>query len=229
MRPFVDGGAGPGQRAVACHNSNKPPLSDVKLDRNPLIDVALVLLVFFILTTSYGATQKVLEMPAMSRVPDPGHGIPRIDPHDPAMIRVALSRSGDETVYQVDGRQVRVEDLKAAIQQYVSPGRTDVLIDAASEVPWGAVVTVQDRARAAGRSTPTCWRDKWAVSGQPFHCGWGSRVCAQRNAIHEPPERTRLAPRVRCASFGRQSYSPLTHAEFLSFFCHTSRDRRNGR
>jgi biopolymer transport protein ExbD len=124
---------------------------ETRLDMNPLIDVALVLLVFFILTTSYAALQKVLDMPAMSRGEGPSDPLPRIDPHVARMmIRVAVSRSGDETVYQVDGKQVAVEDLKAAIQQYVRPGRTDVLIDATPDVPWGAVVTVQDRARAAG-------------------------------------------------------------------------------
>src|SRR4051812_31009946 len=36
------------------------------LDMNPLIDVALVLLIFFILTTSYDALKKVMDMPSMS-------------------------------------------------------------------------------------------------------------------------------------------------------------------
>src|SRR5438552_11575011 len=36
---------------------------ETHLDFNPLIDVCLVLLIFFILTTSYAALQKVLEMP----------------------------------------------------------------------------------------------------------------------------------------------------------------------
>src|SRR5713101_5012228 len=39
---------------------------ETRLDMNPLIDVALVLLIFFILTTSYAALQKVLDMPGMS-------------------------------------------------------------------------------------------------------------------------------------------------------------------
>src|SRR5438128_383725 len=39
---------------------------ETRLDMNPLIDVCLVLLIFFILTTSYGALQKTLAMPDVS-------------------------------------------------------------------------------------------------------------------------------------------------------------------
>src|SRR6478609_4934644 len=39
------------------------PEDETRLDMNPLIDVALVLLIFFILTTTYAALQRVLEMP----------------------------------------------------------------------------------------------------------------------------------------------------------------------
>src|SRR5437660_5409033 len=39
---------------------------ETHLDFNPLIDVCLVLLIFFILTTSYAALQKVLPMPSVS-------------------------------------------------------------------------------------------------------------------------------------------------------------------
>src|SRR5260370_2783852 len=40
---------------------------ETRLDMNPLIDVCLVLLIFFILTTSYAALQKVLDMPGVSQ------------------------------------------------------------------------------------------------------------------------------------------------------------------
>jgi biopolymer transport protein ExbD len=129
----------------------KPPEEETRLDMNPLIDVALVLLVFFILTTSYAALQKVLEMPAMAPK-DQESGLPKVTDQDLAnlMIRVVLTQEGENTVYAVEGKPVSVEELKAAIQQYVSPGKTDLAIDAAKEVPWGAIMTVQDRAKAAG-------------------------------------------------------------------------------
>src|SRR5438093_6486906 len=50
----------------------EPPLAthevdETRLDMNPVIDVALVLLVFFMLTASYAAIQRVLEMPSGAR------------------------------------------------------------------------------------------------------------------------------------------------------------------
>jgi biopolymer transport protein ExbD len=124
---------------------------ETRLDMNPLIDVALVLLVFFILTTSYAALQKVLEMPTMSQS-DPAKGPPVVDPSKLAetTISIKLSQNGDDTVYTVEGQAVPVDDLKNAIKQYVSPGKSDIVIEATPEVPWGSVITVQDRARAAG-------------------------------------------------------------------------------
>jgi biopolymer transport protein ExbD len=130
----------------------KPPDEETRLDMNPLIDVALVLLVFFILTTSYAALQKVLEMPAMSPQDPNANRLPTMKEEDidKMMIRVALSQEGENTVYTVEGKQVSVDDLKTAIQQYVTPGKTDLAIEATPDVPWGGIMTVQDRARAAG-------------------------------------------------------------------------------
>src|SRR5260370_16929946 len=39
-------------------------VDETRLDMNPVIDVALVLLVFFMLTASYAAIQRVLDMPS---------------------------------------------------------------------------------------------------------------------------------------------------------------------
>src|SRR5215470_14887440 len=38
---------------------------ETTLDMNPLIDVCLVLLIFFILTTTYAAVQKILDTPSV--------------------------------------------------------------------------------------------------------------------------------------------------------------------
>src|SRR6266849_9861621 len=48
----------------------EPPIrgeseDETRLDMNPLIDVCLVLLIFFMLTTTYAALQKVLDMPGV--------------------------------------------------------------------------------------------------------------------------------------------------------------------
>src|SRR5262245_46238663 len=54
---------------VAAEIEPPPPPAhpdETRLDMNPLIDVALVLLIFFILTTTYATIHKVLDMPQVS-------------------------------------------------------------------------------------------------------------------------------------------------------------------
>jgi biopolymer transport protein ExbD len=126
---------------------------ETRLDMNPLIDVALVLLVFFILTTSYAALQKVLDMPDISQKDKPNGPPVLTDPMMATMINLKLSQNGDDTIYTVEGQAVPLDDLKNAIQQYVSPGKTDVVMEvmkSTPEVPWGAFITAKDRAQAAG-------------------------------------------------------------------------------
>ena len=45
----------------------KPYDDETRLDMNAMIDVCLVLLVFFILTTSYAALQRLIDMPGTSQ------------------------------------------------------------------------------------------------------------------------------------------------------------------
>src|SRR5437660_12515879 len=55
---------------VAAEIEPPPPRThedETRLDMNPLIDVCLVLLIFFILTTSYAALQNVLPTPGVSK------------------------------------------------------------------------------------------------------------------------------------------------------------------
>src|SRR5262249_28118804 len=58
------------QLAETAADLEPPPPKDhddeTRLDMNPLIDVALVLLVFFILTTTYETIRKVIEAPGTS-------------------------------------------------------------------------------------------------------------------------------------------------------------------
>jgi len=54
-QPAVGGGRDGPRAAVASAQED-----ETRLDMNPLIDVALVLLIFFILTTSYAALQRML-------------------------------------------------------------------------------------------------------------------------------------------------------------------------
>jgi biopolymer transport protein ExbD len=129
----------------------EPPIAKVhddetRLDMNPLIDVALVLLIFFILTTSYAALQKMLEMPNMSK--DKG-AIPVKDSElNRFTIRVKLRKEGDKAVIKVENQVVEPDALVAELKKYVKGDKTQVLLDAKG-VDWGSVVTVLDAARGA--------------------------------------------------------------------------------
>src|SRR5437667_12112737 len=76
---------------------------ETRLDMNPLIDVALVLLIFFILTTTYVALQKYLDMPST-------------DPQNPSRLKTVTQKKVDETMIKVRARQqdgktvIRVEE-----------------------------------------------------------------------------------------------------------------------
>lgn len=131
---------------------------ETRLDMNALIDVCLVLLVFFILTTSYAALQKMLDMPGMTadRV-----GVPRITRQQVQqyMIKVEVVMDQDVPVVRVEGEEIlRVEGedldtvpLVARLMRYVQgEKKTEMLLDHSPRCPQGVVVGIQDAARGAG-------------------------------------------------------------------------------
>src|SRR5271156_5476141 len=86
---------------VADYEPPPPPQheDETRLDMNPLIDVALVLLIFFILTTTYESIRKVLDAPTV-RPDSPTAKRRAVDPDEikKLMIRVEAR--------QVDGKPV---------------------------------------------------------------------------------------------------------------------------
>jgi len=129
-----------------------PPQHDdeTRLDMNPLIDVCLVLLVFFILTATYESIRKVLEIPD-TRAEAQGR-VARVSPEQVKnlMIRVKAFKQVGKTVITVEDEPVEEARLKTVLSKYVSETRkTEMLIDA-QDVEWGTLVAIQDAARGAG-------------------------------------------------------------------------------
>lgn len=136
------------------------------LDMNALIDVCLVLLIFFILTTSYATTvQKVVPLPTVKKEEKKGVRLVKASEVQKKMIRVStyLDQAGkpivsveNQTVdaLSLDGKTLDADKLSRAIRPYVQgeDRKTEVLLDA-REVSWGTVVTIQDAAKAAGVHT----------------------------------------------------------------------------
>jgi biopolymer transport protein ExbD len=123
---------------------------ETHLDMNPLIDVCLVLLIFFILTTSYAALQKVLPMAGVSqRSPT---GVPKVTQQQVQQftIKVEARMENGVPVIRVEGQVADPDTLVNVLKQYVrSTRKTELLLDASPDVPWGTIVAIQDAAKGA--------------------------------------------------------------------------------
>jgi biopolymer transport protein ExbD len=132
------------------------------LDMNAIIDVCLVLLIFFILTASYAAAvQKVIPL---SRVVDSQKGkIKVVEPPiiKKFMIRLAATQDKTGRVHVIlEDKEVSVWDdtektldrdkLKSEIAKKVRDTNNREMLFESQNISWGTAVTIQDTAKAAG-------------------------------------------------------------------------------
>jgi biopolymer transport protein ExbD len=132
----------------------KPPHhfdDETHLDMNALIDVCLVLLIFFILTTSYAALQSRLESPDIN--PDNTTGPLVIVKEDVPnqMIYVTAKMENGKPVIRIENTVVEQHKLTAELKRFVGNTRkTTLLLEVEPKVPHGITVSIQDAAKAAG-------------------------------------------------------------------------------
>ena len=124
------------------------PPDETKLDMNPLIDVALVLLIFFMLTTTYEELRKEFNPPPGERQakqgPTPDSELKKVS------IRVTARMENDQPVYRVEGEAVPEGDLEAKFREHRErSGHDRLAMEVDPEVPWKAVVAIQDAAAGA--------------------------------------------------------------------------------
>jgi len=118
-----------------------------RLDMNPLIDVCLVLLIFFILTTSYAALQQVLEAPDLSSKNVKGPLVKSKEVVQKTTIKVTAAVENGKTVIRVEDQPVAPEDLQSALRRLSkSTDKTDVLFVPSGDVDWATIIAVQDAA-----------------------------------------------------------------------------------
>jgi biopolymer transport protein ExbD len=119
------------------------------IDMNALIDVCLVLLIFFILTTSYEILEKVLQMPK-SRTDDPqGVKVVAQEQVDNFMIKVKTRQEAGKTTIWVEDSAVADGELQSVLSKLARQSRkTEVLLDAAG-VDYGTVIKIIDAAGGA--------------------------------------------------------------------------------
>jgi len=124
---------------------------ETRLDMNPLIDVALVLLIFFILTTTYETVRKVLDMPGASSQSSSGAKVVDLQKIKESTIIVTAMQKGGNPIIEIEKTPVGLEDLDNQLRRRVRDSKkVQMLIDAAPEVDYGVIVAIMDAARGAG-------------------------------------------------------------------------------
>lgn len=120
-----------------------------RIDMNPLIDVCLVLLVFFILATTMQVLEKVLDIPH-NKVKNEEKKITRVNKEQvDKMVFVKATLKEGRAVYEIDKQVVPEADLSKFVQNLKkSQNKSEMIIDATG-VDWGSVVKVIDAAAAA--------------------------------------------------------------------------------
>lgn len=123
---------------------------ETRLDMNALIDVCLVLLIFFILTTSYAVMQKRMEAAGVSN-DKAGPPVITKEKVEQQMIRVSVRMEDGKPVYKVEDEVVNPDNLQSELRRYVkATSKTQLLFEHDYDVPHSAVVAVQDAAKVAG-------------------------------------------------------------------------------
>jgi len=124
---------------------------ETRLDMNPLIDVALVLLIFFILTTTYETVRKVLDMPGASADAKSSAKVVDLQKIKETTIIVTAIQKNGNPIIEIEKTPVGLEELDNQLRKRVRDSKkVQMLIDAASEVDYGIVVAIMDAARGAG-------------------------------------------------------------------------------
>ncbi len=147
--------AHPQLQAVAEEIEPPPPRvhpDETRLDMNALIDVCLVLLIFFILTTTYTALAKVVPVPVTTDSQEGQIRVVKKGQVENYMIKVVAREGADKKpVIAVEtDPPVGLDEFPAELQKWVRlTKRHEMLLDV-SGLTWGQTIKIQDVAKAAG-------------------------------------------------------------------------------
>jgi biopolymer transport protein ExbD len=121
------------------------------LDMTPLIDVCMVLLIFFILITTVAALQKQIEAPTTSegKVTVPVITKKQLDEQ---MIHVKATMVNGEPEIRMEGEVVPLESLVAKLKLAAGGTKTTLLLEHDDFVTQEVVVQIIDQAKKANLS-----------------------------------------------------------------------------
>ncbi len=111
---------------------------ETRIDLSPMIDCVFLLLIFFVVTTTFVKDMNLdIQRPsAASASPVPSKAV-----------RIYLDAQGN--VY-LDNQPIRIWMVQSKVRTLLHEGASDVLVVADTKVPAGRLVEVVDQARLAG-------------------------------------------------------------------------------
>jgi len=126
------------------------PKDETHLDMNPLIDVCLVLLIFFILTITYASLERAIDVPQLNNDQKGPSTVEWKDIKDQVFL-VTAKMDGDKPVVRIASKEVPLDQIQAEMKRVIdSTGRKEMVLDSDKDVPWGIVTAILDAAKANG-------------------------------------------------------------------------------
>lgn len=140
--------------AHAAEQIEEPPKAEspdeTHLDMNPLIDVCLVLLIFFILTITYASLERSISIPEENPDQKGPANVQFKDIKDKVFV-VVVRMDGDQPVIEIEKEKTPVNQVAAKIKQIVNnTGRKEMVVDIDKDVPWGIETAILDAAAGNG-------------------------------------------------------------------------------
>lgn len=122
-------------------------VDDNNIDMNPLIDVCLVLLVFFILATTMSVMEKVLKLP--SNQTENKKPVTLTPEQTQKYIMLKLEKKNGATVYNVNGYDATEDTLARELDRLVREGKSELILDVAPGVEFASYTIAIDKATEA--------------------------------------------------------------------------------
>jgi biopolymer transport protein ExbD len=132
------------------------PVDETTLDMNPLIDVALVLLIFFILTATVSTLRRTIVLPPPQSEETQNPTPQAKDLEDRTFTLMVTLDEREEPVVKVSTgggaeRVIPYDRLELELKEVVnSTGRKEMVLKMANDVKWKTSVRVQSAATVAG-------------------------------------------------------------------------------
>ena len=139
--------------AAASEVEEQPPPveEDANLDMNPLIDVCLVLLIFFILTITYASLERAIDIPDENNDKKGPTTVVKFQDVKDRVFVVSAKMEGEKVVVKIENEETPVEQIEAKMKQVInSTGRKEMVLNIDRDVPWGVETAILDAAKGNG-------------------------------------------------------------------------------